>query len=460
MKPVIDTAANMTQHIDLLRLRGVRTVIRYYNHKNSKKLPEKRLELDEAKALADAGFTLAVVFQEGGGAKGKIDQLSRSNGQRDATQALRLAKELGQPQHSAIYFAVDHDYFRHSELRAIEPYFAEIQKALAEQYRVGIYASGAVAGHMQDKGYVDLVWLPGATGWAGTRDFLKTDRWALFQGDIDKSEPGAFAYDGNDVFPGRADFGQFSLVQAAQGSHWSMAFAPAPTLLRVNARSGLKLRSAPSLSAPDLKTLPNDSIVHGLKHTGDWVQVDIEGDGTADGFMYADYLETISGGFPVVPAVGATPYDIARQELALEVKEVKGPGNNPRIVLYHRYTSLKAKTDETAWCSAFVNYCVATAGQVGTNSAAARSWHNEGWGTDVTTTPRPGDIVVFSRSGPKIEPGSGHVGFWVGETSSTVSVLGGNQGDRIKIENYPKDDTLNGVRYKLLSIRRPLTSGT
>lgn len=452
MKPIIDAAQDMVPYLDLLRARGVRTLIRYYNHRNSKGLPSKRLTRQEALALSDAGFRLAVVFQQGGGRNGAIGELDAAHGRADATQALALADELGQSPGSALYFAVDHDYFRASELRAIEPYFAEVRAALDGRFRVGVYGSGAVGGRMLDRGHADLVWLAGAQGWAGTRELLKTDRWALFQADVDQTEPNAFGYDGNVASPAHPDYGQFTV-----GLDEEEPGPPEPiarVLMTVRARSGLKLRRTAGEDQPELRTLANGAIVTALGRSGDWILVDVDGDGSADGFMYGKFLETTAGGFPLTPAAGARPLDVALQELALGVAEVPGEASNPRILLYHSHTSLKANSDETAWCSAFVNYCVDTAGLVGTHSAAARSWHDSAWGTDVTASPREGDIVVFSRSGGGAKPGSGHVGFWIEDRGSHVTVLGGNQGNRVKRSVYPKDGDAGPYHYRILSIRR------
>lgn len=59
------------------------------------------------------------------------------------------------------------------------------------------------------------------------------------------------------------------------------------------------------------------------------------------------------------------------------VKEKPGAADNPRIVEYLKSTNLGSpqnKNDETAWCSAFVNWCVEQAGFDGTDSALARHW--------------------------------------------------------------------------------------
>ncbi|MBU5614452.1 peptidoglycan-binding protein [Geomonas sp. Red51] len=51
---------------------------------------------------------------------------------------------------------------------------------------------------------------------------------------------------------------------------------------------------------------------------------------------------------------------------AAEVGQREFPGSpaNPRIIMYHGATSLRATSDEVAWCSAFVNWCLKQAGIV------------------------------------------------------------------------------------------------
>ena len=49
----------------------------------------------------------------------------------------------------------------------------------------------------------------------------------------------------------------------------------------------------------------------------------------------------------------------------------------------------------------------------------------------------------------------GHVGFVVSFDATSVTVLGGNQSNRVSIATYPREGSLGGQNYKLLSIRRP-----
>ncbi|MGB8167324.1 MAG: TIGR02594 family protein [Chthoniobacteraceae bacterium] len=112
---------------------------------------------------------------------------------------------------------------------------------------------------------------------------------------------------------------------------------------------------------------------------------------------------------------------VAERELG--IAEYPGDANNPRVVEYHRHTSLKASDDEVPWCSAFANYCMDVAGKPKTNSAAASSWLDWGHRLD---TPMYGCVAVFSRTG------GNHVAFVVGwDKRGNLAVLGGNQSDKV-----------------------------
>jgi uncharacterized protein (TIGR02594 family) len=155
--------------------------------------------------------------------------------------------------------------------------------------------------------------------------------------------------------------------------------------------------------------------------------------GSHSGWASFKYLQPSDAGAPL----GRFPwFDIALSELG--VSEIAGPGDNPRIVEYLRSTNLAApfaSHDETAWCSAFVNFCVERSGYAGTDSAAARSWLNWGRATD---RPVVGCVTVFSRGNPP----SGHVAFFVSKTDQKIRVLGGNQGNSVSYAEYPKERLL------------------
>lgn len=118
---------------------------------------------------------------------------------------------------------------------------------------------------------------------------------------------------------------------------------------------------------------------------------------------------------------------IARNELG--VKEIVGKQHNPRVLEYLGATRGKWSTDETPWCSGFVNWVMAHAGMGNTGSAAALSWRN--WGKRVNE-PAPGAIGVIDHGG-----GKGHVGFVIGRQGNNLLLLGGNQRNAVSISVYP-----------------------
>jgi uncharacterized protein (TIGR02594 family) len=118
--------------------------------------------------------------------------------------------------------------------------------------------------------------------------------------------------------------------------------------------------------------------------------------------------------------------------------EFSGAKHNSRILEYHATTTLKATTDEIAWCSSFVNWVVQGCGLVPTESAAARSWMY--WGK-ATEKPVFGCIVVLDRRS-KDNPNAAHVGFFIRELGVNIFVLGGNQGNSVSIYVYPKSRVL------------------
>jgi uncharacterized protein (TIGR02594 family) len=132
-------------------------------------------------------------------------------------------------------------------------------------------------------------------------------------------------------------------------------------------------------------------------------------------------------------------FQIARQEIG--VCETTGIKATQRIVEYHSATSLKATSDETPWCSSFVNWCLKQCFIKGTNSAAARSFMQ--WGHELKE-PVQGCIVVLSRGN---DEKSGHVGFYSSSNETHIHILGGNQGNKVSVEAFPKS--------KVLSYRSP-----
>ena len=137
--------------------------------------------------------------------------------------------------------------------------------------------------------------------------------------------------------------------------------------------------------------------------------------------------------------------EIARAEIG--TAEVAGGQHNPRIIEYHASTTLRAQSDEIAWCASFVNWVMREAGFQGTNSAAAASWIK--WGTECSL--REGAIVVIRNAqaaGSSLTTSGNHVGFLVEETEAHYVLLGGNQGNQVKESRFRKASwTLRASRW-------------
>lgn len=149
-------------------------------------------------------------------------------------------------------------------------------------------------------------------------------------------------------------------------------------------------------------------------------------------------------------AGGAAPWmRVANAEKG--VSEIAGRGANQRIVAYHATTGLGARSDEVPWCSSFVNWCLDQVGIRGTNSAAAASWSP--WGQAVED-PRYGAIVHIFRKPRGVDGSTGsssgnHVAFLVGRTATHISLLGGNQSNRVRVSNFPLS------QYQVKAMRWP-----
>ena len=140
--------------------------------------------------------------------------------------------------------------------------------------------------------------------------------------------------------------------------------------------------------------------------------------------------------------------DFAFSELLADVREIPGARHNPRILEYLASVKLGGDGvgDDTAWCSAFVNWCFRIGRTVGTNNAAARSWL--GWGQEAP--PQVGAVCVLWRG--SLDGWQGHVGFVLGWNGGAVHLLGGNQGDRVSVQSFPIARVLGYREPKLVEV--------
>lgn len=137
-----------------------------------------------------------------------------------------------------------------------------------------------------------------------------------------------------------------------------------------------------------------------------------------------------------------TPAEVAAAFVGFEENQHK----NVLSSFIAKAVGIDIDPSKTAWCAAFVNAALGARNAQGTDSLTARSFLE--WGQP-TEAPTQGDIVVFSRGNSSWQ---GHVGFYMGEDENgDIKVLGGNQGNKVSVQTYP--------RSKLLGFRTGAAEG-
>jgi uncharacterized protein (TIGR02594 family) len=204
---------------------------------------------------------------------------------------------------------------------------------------------------------------------------------------------------------------------------------PKPVATGTVTASSLNVRSEPNTTSKVVDTLKSGAQVTIISESDGWMQIG------PDRWVSGKYVQKGAGTTPKEPAKpvagggggGAEPnwLTVARGEIG--TAEIKGAKHNPKVIEYHATTG-KFKDDETPWCSSFANWVMKQAGKATTGNAMAMSWAKYGKKLD---KPALGAIVVFSYGG-----GKGHVGFIVGKQGDKLQVLGGNQGDMVKISAF------------------------
>lgn len=129
-------------------------------------------------------------------------------------------------------------------------------------------------------------------------------------------------------------------------------------------------------------------------------------------------------------------------------REIVGANHEPQVVQYFNEVGHSwVKDDETAWCSAFWSWVNLKAGAAIpelNKRLSAQSWLAVGEEVKLKDA-QFGDTVILWRGSPS--SWQGHVGGLVGWSSdrSKVYLLGGNQGNEVKIAAYDAN-RIKGIR--------------
>ncbi|HRJ07664.1 MAG TPA: TIGR02594 family protein [Prosthecobacter sp.] len=170
--------------------------------------------------------------------------------------------------------------------------------------------------------------------------------------------------------------------------------------------------------------------------------------------IFPGQVVQVSGTVTGLPAEGAQPgaaggagfaapppwMQIAIMEVGVQEWQ---PGDNPRIQQYLASVGLPNKPDETAWCAAFVNWCLEQAGFRGARSGRVSDWW--GWGRPVAAT--YGAVCILQPLGSD-QATSGHIGFLHAMDATNVWLLSGNSKNSVRISAYPKNKLIHNAPYR------------
>jgi hypothetical protein len=197
---IVDADFNVTPYLTQLKDAGIRTVGRYYDRGYGSGIGEscyhnatKILTRGELSAIERAGLSVYVVFQHCGAQCVNFDSQNKETadkGRKDAVAAVELARSLGQPARTPIYFAIDYDPAHDSGCAlakdriwpSIETYFDQINEVFAHtHWQVGVYGAGATCQRLSDSRRARYFWLSTSLGHSGSREFFNGGHWHLFQ---------------------------------------------------------------------------------------------------------------------------------------------------------------------------------------------------------------------------------------------------------------------------------------
>ena len=198
---VIDTNNNVSAYLKYLKDRGVGAIGRYYSSS-----AWKRITKQEALNITKAGIKIFVVFENDGD-----PTLTPDNGVHHGQIAVQQARDIGQPEGTAIYFALEHlpAGYKRKHIKAIKSYLGGIKDVVNGSYKIGVYSDGVVCDALLSAGLCEHTWLSASLSFEGSKEFLASQRWSLAQDShVDQNWDGISV----DVNEAKPDFGAFDVV--------------------------------------------------------------------------------------------------------------------------------------------------------------------------------------------------------------------------------------------------------
>lgn len=137
----------------------------------------KALTRGEIKLIHASGLSIIPIYQDGGE---RAEHFSRSRGKADAEKAYVAAKQLGIPNESTIYFAVDFDAMG-SDVKDILAYFSSIKSTL-QDYSFGVYGTRNICSQVMEVCGAEHCYVSDmSTGYSGNLSYKMPSGWAFDQ---------------------------------------------------------------------------------------------------------------------------------------------------------------------------------------------------------------------------------------------------------------------------------------
>ena len=131
----------------------------------------------------------------------------------------------------------------------------------------------------------------------------------------------------------------------------------------------------------------------------------------------------------------------------LGIAEYPGTKDNPEVLKYFDAMGEDGEKlkDETAWCSAFMNWVALEACVENSRKLNARSWLQVGEPMRLDES-RMGDVVVLWRE--STASWKGHVGIYLHHDQERIWMISGNSANRVQIWAYDKTRYLGTRRLR------------
>jgi hypothetical protein len=146
--------------------KGVKFICRY----------TKNVTIAEIRALHGAGIAVVPIWET----TAERALAGSGAGTVDGTQARLAARKLGAPSGTAIYATVDFGETADQNADVLA-YLAAFERAIAPEFKLGVYGEGAVCQAALGASIADFTWLAGGGRMRGTQAFLQTGLATIVQ---------------------------------------------------------------------------------------------------------------------------------------------------------------------------------------------------------------------------------------------------------------------------------------